>query len=220
MSLDITRTAIRTRVRTMINEPTARFITDTELNIWINDAARDVSVRTFCSTIIASSFATVNGTQQYAWPTVYGPGAATTPIVTLGIKTIINSDETALEYIPMDMIGRVGQEGSTQEMKWSTWHQTIFLSPMPTAAYTLVPIIWIACETSGSGTIPRLPPYVHHLIPMYCIAMAREKRRDYEKAQSEWQRYESALDRIVMTVTHYDTWIDGLKKPRDQAPGG
>jgi hypothetical protein len=220
MTTPLTRTSIRTLTRTAVNEPTARFITDAEINTWIDEAAKDISIRTFCGTVVATGIATVVNCAEYSWPTAYGPEAATTPIYTLGIKTILNSSKVSLQYIPMDMLGRVGQETYGIEMKWSTWQQTIYLSPVPTAIYTLTPIIWVACHLTAAGTIPRLPEYAQHLVPMYCIAMAREKRRDYETAQLYWQRYESALDRVVQTISHYDTWIDGLRKPRDQAPGG
>ena len=220
MTTPHTRTYIRTLVRTMINEPTARFISDTEIDVWIDDASKDLSMRTFCGTIIATGIATVANCAEYTWPAVYGPGAATTPIYTLGIKTILNSSRVALEYVPMDMLGRVGQETYATEMKWSTWQQTIYLTPTPTAIYTITPIIWVACHVTADGSIARIPEYIAHLIPLYCVAMAREKRRDYETAQLYWQRYENSLDRVVQTVTHYDTWIDGLRKPRDQAPGG
>lgn len=216
----MTRTAIKTIVRTAINEPTARFITETELNTWVDEAAKDISIRTFCGTVIATPIATVANCAEYSWPSVYGPGASTTPIYTLGIKTILNSNKVSLQYVPMDMLGRVGQETHVNEMKWSTWHQTIYFSPVPTAIFTMTPIIWVACHITAAGTIARLPEYAHHLLPMYCIAMAKEKRRDYEGAVREWQRYETALDRVVATISHYDTWIDGKLKPRDQAPGG
>lgn len=59
-----TLATVRTRVRVRIDEPSARFWADTDLNQWINEASRDIARRTETLQDVAY-IDSVSGTQQY-----------------------------------------------------------------------------------------------------------------------------------------------------------
>ena len=182
----LTRTAVRTRVRTLIAEPSAKAITDAEINSWIDDACRDISIRTLCNEILCTAIETVSGTKVYDIPTTYNTSA----IETIAVKSIINSAAQSLEYATPDMIGRTGNEG--KNMTWTEWGSAVITSPTPSAVYTLEPMVWTIIGCTASGTI-ELDPKYHHVIATYCLFSALLKKREYQSAAAAFQLYVSQL---------------------------
>src|SRR4030042_565894 len=133
----LTRTACRTRVRTMLNEPTARFFTDAEINSWIDDGVRDISIKTFCYTIIGTAFSTTSAVSTYDFPTTLN----TSNISTIAIKAIHDSNEISLEYVTPDLFGRLGTDNST---KFTCWQQKIIFTPIPQTTMAMTP--YLVCE--------------------------------------------------------------------------
>lgn len=60
--------AARTLVRERVDEPSARFYSDTELNHWINEGCKDLARRTQSVQTSATQFVTIN-VQSYTAPT-------------------------------------------------------------------------------------------------------------------------------------------------------
>ena len=58
--MSLTRTAVRTKVIELIGTASVTFVTEAEMNEWIDDACRDISVKTLCNQVICSAIATVN----------------------------------------------------------------------------------------------------------------------------------------------------------------
>jgi len=199
----LTRTAVRTRIRHLLAEPTARHFTDSAINTWINDGVRDVSIKTFCNTVIVTTgITTTSGISTYSWPSAMGTVGLQTSIATLGIKTIVTSNNISLDYITPEQIGRVAGIGSDQ-MKWTCWNEKIVLSHVPTATLTLIPYIWIEGRQTAQGTL-NLPNMYHHLVTMYGVYMGHLKRLELELAQSVYNMYIQELNRIISQInTHY-----------------
>ncbi len=191
----LTRTAVRTRIREMLSEPTARHFTDSGINTWIDDGVRDVSIKTFCSTMIATPITTTVGCAEYTWPT----SVNTTAVDTIGIKAIVLSSKVTLDYVTPDQIGRAASQG-VQNMKWTTWHETIVLSHAPTAAITIQPYIWIVSDQdSAAGTI-KLPNPYHHLIVLYGTYMGHLKRLELDAATQIYNLYQQEVGRIANMI--------------------
>jgi hypothetical protein len=132
--MSLTRTAARSSIRTLLNEPSAIFFTDANINSWIDESVRDICMKTLCSQGV-TSIATVDGTAAYAYPTTLN----TTAVETIGIKAILNSSELSLQYVSIDLMGRVG---GSRERKWSDWSRQIWITPTPTAVETLSVFFW------------------------------------------------------------------------------
>ena len=72
----LSRSAIQTRTRTMLAEPTERYFTNDAINAWIDDGVRDVSIKTFCNTkIVTTGITTTSGiaVEQNGQITVFYP---------------------------------------------------------------------------------------------------------------------------------------------------
>jgi len=198
--MSLTRAECVSRTRTLVNEPTARFFTDAEIQSWVDDACRDISAKTFSSQIIYTALVTTSGVRTYAWPTIT-TGAVTLPV--LGVKTIITSASMALQYVTPDLIGRTTlNEGP--DYNWSEWDDSVIISPTPTAAFTLSMFIWVerGCTVEETLTIKSI---YHHLVPLYCHYKAMIKRRDFESAKGIFSQYEQEMKSIGETkIARYD----------------
>lgn len=206
----LTRTACKTRARTLLNEPSARFFTEVELNSWCDDAVRDISIKTYCVQHKGTAFETVNGTHTYAWPDTI----ATTAVATLGIKTIVDSNNVSLEFVTVDMLGRVNDSSTP---KFTNWKRNIIFTPTPTAVYTYTPYIMVVATQTAAGNI-NLPSAYHHLVPLYMAALGKTKRRDMDHASTIFQTYNTELSRIFQHQTGDFGPIDDRQKLKDQAP--
>ena len=184
--MSLTRAQVLTRVRTLIAEPSEKAITDTEIESWIDDACRDISIRTLCNEVVCTAMDTVSLTWEYDVPTTLNTSA----IETIAIKTILNSASQSLLYTTADNIGRHGGEG--KNMQWTEWGSTFIVSPTPTAVYTLEPLVWIILGCTAAGTMTIDPKY-HHVVATHCLFSALLKKREYEAAAAAFKLYVEQL---------------------------
>jgi hypothetical protein len=209
-----TRTAARTAVRALVNEPVAKFFTDDDINEWIDEGTRDVSLMTLCAQAIGTSITTSDGVYKYSYPTTT---TAHTSIDTIAIKTLINSEGKALQYISPDLFGRTENESDLTH--WTEWGQTIMLSPTPgTAGLTLTPLFWIEVGCTAAGTI-KLPGAYHHLIILFATYKAFAKRRSYAEAAAMFQQYLSQTDRVTTKLAQKFGIVDPKQTVKDHPPG-
>ena len=191
----LTRTACKTRARYLLAEPTARWFTEDTLNAWVNDAVRDISIKTFCNTIIATSINTVANCAEYTWPVTLN----TSGIATLGVKAIINSSNISMIYVTPDQIGRVATSG-WDNTRWTSWYErVIFSPPPPTGHLTVTMYIWTEGRQTASGSI-NLPNAYHHLVPLYVTYLGWLKKKEIELATSFYTMYQEQLNHIASVV--------------------
>jgi hypothetical protein len=201
----LTRTAVRTRTRTFLYEPTAKSVTDAEINSWIDDACRDISIRTLCNESLCTAIETVSGTKAYNVPTTLNTSA----IETIAIKTILNSSAESLQYATPDMIGRTGNEG--KNMIWTEWGSAFITSPTPSAVYTLEPMVWQIIGCTAAGTLEIDLKY-HHVVPTYCLFAAMLKKREYDAAAATFKLY---IDQLAPTRPPSTKRTDTDQSPQD-----
>jgi hypothetical protein len=206
------RSAARTKTRTMLGEPTARFFTDSDLNGWIDDGVRDIAIKTFCLQGYGTAFETTNGTKEYAYPVLLN----NTAVVTLGIKTVINSNGTSLNYIDPDLIGRVDDD--PDKMKWTEWDDKIIFTPTPTATYTMIPLFWHVTGCTADSTEFEIKDAYHHLVPIYAAGQGFYKRRNFAAGEAYLKSYNIELQVIANTIGNKFTPVSNKNSIKDQSP--
>jgi len=151
---------IRNRVRDTLNESTALFWTDAELNRFINDGERDVAIKSLCLESILSKTTT----------------ASTRTIDIYRVKVL------HIEYIPASgtpiglvkiipkQLGHLNLN-TTIPQYWFPWAKKIGIEPLPDAAYDLN--VYVASlptiEMSADTDEPQIPDEFQELIIQYAI---------------------------------------------------
>lgn len=209
--MSLTVLEVNTRTRTMLFEPSPRYYTDAEIDIWIDDACKDISLKTFCNTRIASAINTISGTALYDYPDSIDGSA----VVTIGVKTLIDSAGVSLEFATPDLYGRVTDSSMR---KWGEWGRQIVITPVPTEVVNLTPYIWVEGSQTAAGTITGVPSMYHHLIPLYCTYKGHEKRGRVQTAQAVWNQYEAEMSRILEVVTDKYNMNESKQRIRDSSP--
>ena len=174
------RSAARTRIRSLVNEPVARarFFQNTALNTWIDEAVKDICVKTFCLQKLCTAVSTSPDTTAYAYPTICN----TTAIVTIGIKTVLNSSSESMNYVPLDLMGRVASDSVITT--WSLWDEKIILNPVLTAAGNMTPLVWVMEGCTVDNTEFPIPAEYHNAVPLYGAYKAYQKRKIFLQARS------------------------------------
>jgi len=188
----LTRTAAKTAARVLLNEPTARYHTESALNSWCNDAVGDISSKTWCHQIRATAIDTVVGTFEYDYPTTFNA----TAVVTMGVRTITNSANVSLNFVTPDQIGKVTE--NPDAMGWTTWGRKVILTPVPTVVNQLNFWCWIQGEQTGAGALNLPTPY-HYLVPLYIAYKGHEAKQNINLAKSFWEEYNAELQAIQKT---------------------
>ena len=156
--------------------------------------------------------ATVSGTNKYTIPTSCTSCGS---VEHIAIKTILNSASVALDFAYPQQLGR--EAGTGIMMTWTEWSDSFILSPVPTAVYTLYPLVWRAVGCTAAGTLS-LPSVYHHLVPLYGHYKGMQKKRDWDGAKSVWQQYETEMQSIMASITDRYKIIDSYRSTKDQPP--
>lgn len=177
---------LRTAIRLQIDEPTARFWTDADLNQWINDGLKDIARRTETIQSYNTSVSAVVGTAKYAFPTdlirvhrvEFTPTGQTTTY-TLEAKTqdemdrIWFGDQTSQSSYPSYFMiwGFPGGTG-TMEHKFQVW-------PVPSQTGTFnIYYYRVPTALSADGDVAQVPSGWEDLLTFYCMYRALLKKLD------------------------------------------
>jgi hypothetical protein len=208
----LTRVNTRSAIRTLLNEPVAKFFTDIEINGWIDEGCRDICIMTLCSTHIGSAITTTSGISTYAYPVTVN----TTAVHTIAIKTLLDSSSRSLTYITPDLIGRT--ENESQLPNWTEWGNSFILSPAPQTATTITPLLWTEVGCTADETL-QLPSAYHHLVVLYGSYKGFQKRRSYAEAAALFQQYTSQMDRVTTKLAQKFGIVDPKQTVKDHPPG-
>lgn len=197
---------VRTRARSAIEEVTARFWTDSELNVWINDALRDIARRAEVIQSFNTSVTVVAGTNKYNLPT---------NIVRVHRVEFDPSDSTSIypleasSHQQMDSVWGVNQSSGGSPRYYVLWGMPpslqIQLYPVPSVGGVLNLFVYrLPTVASVDGTAVECPEGWEDTIVDYCEAQA--KRKDHDPTWVEaMQIYEKKIqDLLVVTRQWHD----------------
>jgi len=174
---------IRTRIRDILNESTAAFWTDSELDYWINDGIREIAELTGCVQHI-DALVTTNGVRTVAYTghdvaaVEYKPASGT---------------RVALAQAEPLRDGHGRYKGTAPQFFW-TGKGVIGIDPLPDAAYNLdVYINDVASDLTVDSEIPEIPPAFRPLLVYYGLYRAFLKEGNFGAASLFHQIYQSEL---------------------------
>jgi len=204
---------IRLRVRDQLNEDTASFYTDNQIDRWINDGERDIAIKGLCLESI-QSLTTVASTRTVTVSCIkplhveYKPGSGTR----LGL----------IKINPLQL-GRLDISVSTPQY-WFQWGNKIGIEPKPgTTTYNLDVYTAIGPTVLLSGTTdePQIPAEFQHLIVDYAVYRGLIRARKFSGASIIYSDYIKTLQEIRMgVITKYNNIQDDLKIPDIVVIGG
>ena len=161
---------LRTGVRSEISEPTPGFVSEAEINDWLNFANSDLTIAAGIEATSSQSIATVNGTESY-------PLASDVGLVEQ-VELVNNADPTTFTILsPISLSDRVDGKGSP--VGWYVIGSNLYLAPLPDAAYTLR--VWysrVGVTLVADSDTPIIPSQYHILLKLYAISQAKRKGDD------------------------------------------
>jgi len=163
---------LRTRVRDIINESTAVFWTDADLNGAINDGVREIAeiaraIQNIDSATTTASTRTVSFTGYTVANALYKP-----------------SSGTQLSLIEIDPLkdGNYPTNGTTPQFFWNA-NANIGIEPLPDATYNLdLYVVDEPTDLTVDSQIPVIHPAFRPLIVPYACARAFQKEMNYGPA--------------------------------------
>jgi len=187
---------MRTRIRDLINESTALFWTDAELNRLINDGERDVAIKSLCLESI-DSLSTTDAIRLVAFT---GYKAIYLEYVPSG------TNRGLVEILPVQL-GRF-PFNSTEPQYWFENGLNVGIDPLPDATYTLNAYVadYPSTEMSANPDIPQIPDDFRPLIVLYAYGRALQKEGRFPQARLILSIYNnellySKMDRIINIPT-------------------
>jgi len=175
-----TLTNLRTRVRYILNEPTENFWLDVELNRWLNDAQRDIAIKSTCIRNIDST--TTTAAQRY--------------VTYNGYKVLyVEYNSIGLPKIHPTQIGRAQTDATGAPAYWFESNGRVYFDPIPDNTYTvyLYVIDYPAAELSDGAPTPTIPNHFRPLMTLYTLSKAYEKDKRYGPSAQLMGMYESEL---------------------------
>ena len=199
---------LRTRTRDLLNEDTAAFFTDAQLDRFLADAALDISGVVRCvedSTLIELALNDID----YALPTdcievVHVQDAATgrgLPKITATMGGHSSSDT----------------EGDTA-LRYFVWERTLFVEPSPNAAAVGKTLrVFYFRETTD---VTLLPQYAQHLAVSYACTLAKLQDKLPGEAAVFWSMYTNGVAfRRTDTYEHTPHALDELMMAEEAVSG-
>lgn len=182
----------RTQARALLNEATAGFWLDSELNQWANDAADDIATETK-SIQKNVSITTISGTADYAFSTIASD---------LLWPVIVRFKGRKLQFIDFreqesHQSGKVDSDlTSGTPSFYLIFGSTLTLEPAPDEAATLrVDYYARATSMSADTDTPGLPTHLDRGVVLYMCWRALEKDREGALAGMFQRDYELFLSR-------------------------
>ena len=172
---------LRTRMRHVLNEATASFWSDTQLNNYIGDAAVDISSVAKC--VEATQPIDLNeGDRSYALP------ADCLEVIH------VQQEETGRGLVKITPSSAGHHSAATTDgeaLRWFEWNKNLYIEPIPnTALGTKQVLVFYARVTQD---ITQLPEDCQLLAIDYGLYRAKQQDRHYAEAASIYSAYLNSL---------------------------
>jgi len=182
-------------VRSLIDESTAGFWTDAEINNWVIDGAVDISAKTLCYEhknsikLVAS---------QLEYNDFVSAPASNGIAQVLEVYRCVYDDESnvyrSLQRIHPRQIGRLSNSTAGPPHYYYHFGGKIGLFPLPTATeIALTDPVLVHCSLVADA-ITDLPNHYHQFAVVYAAAMARFKERKNTEAMALYTKYINAMN--------------------------
>lgn len=201
--------------RSLLDESSGNFYTDSELTTWINDGLRDIARRTEDIQHFDTTIAAISGTGNYALPSAL-----------IRLHRVDFQATGDVRQYPMELVDRndvdrlIGFNPTIQSsfpfVAWlwgtpgnSTYPLTMSVYPVPSTGgtfnlyYFRMPNLLI-----NPTDVAEIPNGWEDLVPLFTEAMAKRKDRD-PSWQDAKQEYESRLQ-VMIEQTRF--WHDGARQ--------
>jgi len=191
---------IRTRIRDLLNESTADFYTDAEINRWINDGERDIAEKGNALCHI-DTISTTSSTRTLAF---VGNKVAFLEY------TYATDQGLGLKRITANQIGKLA-DNATSPQRWYFSGNNVAIEPEPDATYSLSAYIYDypSTEMSADANIPEIPAEFRPLLILFGLVKGLEKIKRYQQAAQVYGMYLNELnhtrqDKIEIQIDSWD----------------
>jgi len=203
---------IRLRVRDKLNESTASFFSDAQINRWINDAELDIATKGLCLESIQSKSTTANQRT-----------VSVACIKVFHVEYIpATGDPIGLVKINPLLLGHGKTDGNTPQY-WFKWGGVIGIEPKPTAKYNLniYTSIIPTAEMALDADEPEIPASFHDLIISFAAQRGFLRDNLFSLATGLYMPYLSQLQKARNDViTRYSNIRKDVKIPDVVLYGG
>lgn len=179
------------QVRSLLNEPTANYWTDNEIDKWIQEATVDISSKTLCVEK-KDTIALATNILEYTALETLGAGAIADIVKVHAV--IYNNDSTTykgLIKIHPRAIAHLPESTSGVPNYYYHFASRIGFFPIPSSSENgHSPIIYFSISDE---TITNLPYYYQLAAIYYAVAMARKKQRMEAEAQQFYMMYINSM---------------------------
>ncbi len=174
-------------IRSLLNEATAAFYSDTEITDWIAQGTLDIATVSKCVEAVTSLGLNL-GEWSYALP----------PDSIEAIHVVWDSTKQALRKITPSMVGEDSPDvEGDRPLTWFEWDQRVYVNPLPDTTATGQNItVFYAQSTSD---VSRLNDRYQLLAIKYATYMGKLKDKRFADAQALYAEYANGL--IVRSVS-------------------
>lgn len=189
-----------TEVRSLINETTASFWTDAQLQEWLDQGISDIAARTGC---IDDSDTFLLVTSQYEYTDLVTDGAAAVSDITKVWGCIyLNPDDRyiGLKRILPSQIADLPHMQSGPPVYYYHFNDKIGILPLPTSAENGDSVKIYFSKNPSAATlelrIAELPSEYHNAMLWYCASQAHKKEHRYVASDKFYQMYLEELNAL------------------------
>lgn len=196
------RGEMRTEVRYLLNESTAAFWTDTEIDNWLDQGQRDIAVKALCIES-TGSITTAAGTREYSYT---------------GLKcAACEYNNKTLVAIPIKQIGHRTINGVTPQY-WYEYNGKIGVDPLPDAVYSIKTYLAVdSTDFANDAAVSTLPVIFQSSILLYAFYKGLMKERKFAQAAQIYNIYineityerQDIIDRKGNTAADFKAPVEG-----------
>lgn len=199
----MTRQEIRDMARKRLGETTARFWSDVELNVWLDEGGHDIAFKTK-SLRSNSTLTTTSGTGEYSLSSI-----ATGILSVLGVEykqdavNWVKLPATTRKILDRETPGWRNSNSSTpMSYYWDREENLFGVYPKPDStnagAYCKVWYSYDYSDLSDDTASPTLPNFLHMAIAHYIVALGYETRGHGDKANDAWGKYYARIQEYLV----------------------
>lgn len=162
---------LRTAVRDEISEPTPGFVSNTEVDRWLNRANYDLIDAGAIQSTTSQSITTVDGTETYDLSSDAG--------LVEQVELVDASDSTEFTILRPLSIEERHTDGKGEPHGYYVQNTKLVVVPIPDATYTLR--VWYTragVTLALDADVPIIPARFHDLLTLFAVSQAKRKSDD------------------------------------------